>query len=147
MQKGCNLKINNFLSIIQFLKLNLKYFSNNPKPMSTFIRKRQLVENSNERQYEKKRNYFLPSNIREMLLLKMLQIAINPDLPSIPLNDNRELIDTFRNENDNENRSKNPNPNPNQIRNLEIIGDEKDEKNKYNFIEQNQYQNPIYMNY
>lgn len=62
---------------------------------------------------------FLPADVREMLLLKMLQLAINPNLP-IPPTD-QEMMTTA-----------NPPHRKEAVRNVQILGEEREEEEKRN---------------
>lgn len=74
------------------------------------------MRNSNNNKEEE--NY-LPADVREMLLLKMLQLAINPNLPLPP--SDQELMTTA-----------NPPHRKEAVRNVEILGEEVDDENKRN---------------
>lgn len=58
---------------------------------------------------------YLPPDVREMLLLKMLQLAINPNLPLPP--SEQELMTTA-----------NPPHRKEAVRNVQILGEEQEEK-------------------
>lgn len=85
-----------------------------PSPMYRSGRRVARLLHPNTRTKEEDDNY-LPPDVREMLLLRMLQLAINPNLP-LPPSEGETMASQIR-----ETKKQ-------QIRNVEILGEERDDE-------------------